>query len=102
MIKLELSEKDIFQIMAGSMEDRVNLLISESVMKEIDLETIKKIVENEIKTVELMDRLYHDKLTEVIKLLQFIAYNRHKSKYSEEIATYVLDKLFEIICLDFF
>ena len=41
MIKLELSEKDIFQIMAGSMEDRVNLLISESVMKEIDLETIK-------------------------------------------------------------
>ena len=49
-----------------------------------------------------MDRLYHDKLTEVIKLLQFIAYNRHKSKYSEEIATYVLDKLFEIICLDFF
>ena len=46
MIKLELSEKDIFQIMAGSMEDRVNLLISESVMKEIDLETIKKIVEN--------------------------------------------------------
>lgn len=49
MIKLELSEKDIFQIMAGSMEDRVNLLISESVMKEIDLETIKKIVENEIK-----------------------------------------------------
>jgi hypothetical protein len=51
MIKLELSEKDIFQIMAGSMEDRVNLLISESVMKEIDLETIKKIVENEINRV---------------------------------------------------
>ena len=45
---------------------------------------------------------YIDKLTDFIKLLQFVAYNRYKSKHSEEIATYVLDKLFEIICHDFF
>lgn len=103
MIKLELSEKDIFQIMAGSMEDRVNLLISESVMKEIDLETIKKIVENEInRVVTTNTTIDDDKLTDFIKLLQFVAYNRYKSKHSEEIATYVLDKLFEIICHDFF
>ena len=41
MIKIELDEKDVFKIMVGSMEDRINLLISESVMKEIDLKTIK-------------------------------------------------------------
>lgn len=45
MIKIELDEKDVFKIMVGSMEDRINLLISESVMKEIDLKTIKEIVE---------------------------------------------------------
>ncbi len=101
MIKLELSEQDIFQIMAGSMEDRVNLLISESVMKEIDLKTIKKIVENEINKIDKTNRLDDGKLIELIKLLQFVAYNRYKSQYSEEIATYVLDKLFEIICEDF-
>lgn len=33
-------------------------------------------------------------------MLQVLAYNRHKSKYSKEIATFVLDKLFELISND--
>ncbi|MCT7433508.1 MULTISPECIES: hypothetical protein [Aliarcobacter] len=102
MIKIELDEKDVFKIMVGSMEDRINLLISESVMKEIDLKTIKEIVENEIDRAKKNNEFDKDKVLELIKLFQFLAYNRTKSKYSEEIATYLFDKLFEIISCELY
>ena len=35
--------------------------------------------------------------SQVVMLLQGLAYNRHKSKYRDEIGTFVLDKLFELI-----
>ncbi|MGE4382456.1 MAG: hypothetical protein AB7D41_04575 [Arcobacter sp.] len=102
MIKIELDEQDVFKIMVGSMEDRINFLISETVMREVNLNTIKEIVENEIARAEKNNAFDNDKVLEVIKLFQFLAYNRSKSKYSEEIATYLFDKLFEIISCDFY
>ena len=59
----------MLQIMAGSMEYRVNLLISEPVNEILSLKGAKD---------------YYNRLTEVLKLLQFIVYNYHKTKYSEE------------------
>lgn len=101
MITIELKESDVFKIMVGSLEDRVKLLISDSVMKNIDVKTIKNIIETEIEKSKKNNVFDDDKLAEVIMLFQIIAYNRHKSEYSEEIATFLFDKLFEIISHDF-
>ena len=101
MITIKLEESEIFKIMVGSMEDRTNLLISESVMQTIDVSTIKSIVETEIERAKENGQFDDDKLTDVIKLLQMVAYNCNISKDSEQITTYIFDKLFEIICHDF-
>ena len=101
MVTIKLKESEVFRIMTGSLEDRVSILISESVMSKMDLNTIKDIVEKEIEQAKKKSVFDDDKLTEVIKVFQLIAYNRDKSPHSEEIATYIFDKLFEIICHDF-
>jgi hypothetical protein len=61
-----------------------------------------EIVENEIDRAKKNNEFDKDKVLELIKLFQFLAYNRTKSKYSEEIATYLFDKLFEIISCELY
>jgi hypothetical protein len=102
MIKLELEEDDVFKLMAGSLEDRIQYFISDEIMNNIDLQTIKDIVEAGIAKAQTKSGSFNDdSLTDLIKLFQYIVYNRNKSQYSEEIATYIFDKIFELISCDF-
>lgn len=110
MIQIELAELVVFKIMFGSMQERLDFFISDEVLSKLDVKTIKKIVQARVDSSHTDQYALYDKnagfgknqLTEVIMFLQYLAYNRHKSPHSEEIATYVFDKLFEIITHDFF
>jgi hypothetical protein len=101
MINVQLNENDLFKIMLGSTQDRVDLLLCESMMEKLDLKTIKNIVEYHIKQAKKNGSFDNDKLTEVLMVIQVIAYNRHKCQESEKLATYLFDKLFEIITKEF-
>jgi len=91
MIKIELEEKTLLGLVVGTVEERMNFFSNKNVIASLDMSTIKKIYQYKIDEVD--DNNY----VTIITLLQGLAYNRHKSKYKDEIGTFVLDKLFELI-----
>ena len=91
MIKIELDEKTLLGLLVGTVEERMNFFSNENVIASLDMLTIKKIYQYKI------DEVDYDNYVRIITLLQGLAYNRHKSIYKDEIGTFVLDKLFELI-----
>ena len=92
MIKIELEEKTLLGLLVGTVEERMGFLSDANVIASLDISIIKKIYQ--CKLDEDMD--YGD-FSQVVMLLQGLVYNRHKSKYKEEIGIFVLDKLFELL-----
>ncbi len=90
MIKIELEEKTLLGLLVGTVEERMDFFSNENVIASLDMSTIKKIYQYKIDEVD-------DNYVPIITLLQGLAYNRHKSKYKDEIGIFVLDKLFELI-----
>ena len=102
MIQIELSENDVFKIMAGSFEDRLDFFIEDEIIGKLNLNTVKSIIQNNMDCAQTAGKYREDRISETIQFLQSVAYNRHKSQHSEEIATFVIDKLIEILCHDFY
>ncbi|MEA2051124.1 MAG: hypothetical protein U9O56_10410 [Campylobacterota bacterium] len=93
---LQLKQSDIFKIMAGSYEDKLELFSSDEVMKSIDLQTIKNIYQEKYKKLNKACDIDRDNMyEELIKFLQYLAYNKDYSQHRQEIATFVFDRLFE-------
>ena len=90
MIKIEVNEKTLLGLLIGTVEERMDFLSNEDVIASLDISTIKKIYQHKIDEGD-------DDYLIIVTLLQGLAYNRHKSKYKDEIAIFVLDKLFELI-----
>ena len=93
MIKIEVDEKTLLGLLVGTVEERMDFFSNENVIASLDMPTIKKIYQYKIDEVNDNDYVL------IITLLQGLAYNRHKSKYKDEIGTFVLDKLFELITI---
>lgn len=89
-------DKDILGLLVGTVEERMNLLENEEFFSSLEMNDIKTIYQKELNRAK-KERNIED---EVIYFLQVLAYNRHKSKHSEQIATFVFDKLFELISND--
>ena len=94
MIKIELDEEMLLHLVVGTVEDKLNIL-SKDIIQQIDIAVIKKIYQN-----RLYEAIKTGNEAKIIMLLQSLAYNRHKSKYKDDIADFVFDKLFELICSD--
>ena len=90
MIKIEVEEKTLLGLLVGTVEERMDFFSNENVIASLDMSIIKKIYQYKIDEVD-------DNYLPIITLLQGLAYNRHKSKYKDEIGIFVLDKLFELI-----
>lgn len=91
MIQIELDEKTVLGLVAGTLESRIDFLSNQDVIANLDISTIKKIYQYKIDEADGCFNL------EIITLLQALAYNRGKPKDREEIVIFVLDKLFEFI-----
>lgn len=91
MSKVEIESKDLLGLLIGTIDERMNCLSKKEVFESLEMNDIKYIYEKEIDRLDKEDEIEY----EIIFLLQTLAYNRGKSKYSDEIATFVLDKLFE-------
>ncbi len=96
MNKVKINTKDFLGLLVGTAEERMNCLATDEIFSSLEISDIKYIYQEELDRVKKENELEE----EVIYMLQVLAYNRHKSKYSEEIATFVFDKLFEIMCID--
>jgi len=96
MIKID--DKIVLGLMCGTLEERIDFLSNAEVFASLDIETIKEIYERKLDVSTKSNN--QDTSTEVITLLQVLAYNRKKSKYNDEIADFVFDKLFERIIAD--
>jgi hypothetical protein len=94
MIQIELDEEMLLCLVVGTVEDKLDIL-SEDIIESIDISIIKRIYQN-----RLDEAIKSSDESKIIILLQALAYNRYKSKYKDEIADFVLDKLFELICSD--
>ena len=93
---VNMDTKDILGLLLGTNEERMNCLSKEEVFSSLEITDIKYIYQKELDRLKKFTGDEH----EVIHMLQVLAYNRHKSEYSEEIATFVFDKLFEVIIND--
>lgn len=92
MIQIELDEKTVFGLVTGTLEGRINFFSNQNVIANLDIRIIKKLYQ-----IKLDEAIEEDEYSELITLLQALAYNRYKSKQKEEIADFVLDKLFELV-----
>jgi hypothetical protein len=93
MIKIELDEKTLLGLLVGTDEERIEFLSDTNIIASLNMPIIKKVYQHRIDKSEPLSNDY----MLVITLLQGLAYNRHKSKYKDEIGIFVLDKLFELI-----
>ena len=96
MIDVQLKEEDVFNIMTGSLETRMEFFASDKILSNIDIEMIKKIYYQKLETLDNKKAQNDTDIEEIIIFLQYIAYNRKLNKDSEKIATFVMDKLFEL------
>ncbi len=96
MKKIEIELKDLLGLLVGTVEERMNCLSNEKVFSSLELEDIKQIYQKEL--YRLASKGEYE--GEFIFMLQTLAYNRHKSKFSDEIATFVFDKIFELMAND--
>jgi len=92
MIEIKLDEKMILGLTCGTLEERIDFFSNKDVIRNLDILTIKIIYQ---KTIDRAEK--DDDYLDVVTLLQALAYNRYKSKYKDEIADFVFDKLFELI-----
>ena len=90
MIQIELDEKTVFGLVTGTLEGRIDFFSNQDVIANLDICIMKKIYQ-----IKLDEAVEEDEYSEVVMLLQALAYNRYKSKHREEIADFILDKLFE-------
>ena len=95
MIKIEVEEKTLLGLLVGADEERIEFFSDANIIASLNMPIIKKVYQHRIVKSEPLS----DDYMLVITLLQGLAYNRHKSKYKEEIATFVLDKLFELLSI---
>ena len=93
MIKIELDENKVLGLLIGTFEDRIDYFFNEEVIDNLNMTIINKIYDNKIDKYLEDD----DNFVEIITFLQALAYNRYKSEDKDEIATFVFDKLFEMI-----
>jgi hypothetical protein len=92
MIEIQLDEKIILSLICGTLEERIDFFSDKDVIRNLDILTIKIIYQ---KTIDRAEK--DDDYLDVLTLLQALAYNRDKSKYKDEIADFVFDKLFELV-----
>lgn len=95
MNKVNIDAKDFLGLLVGTVEERMNFLVNDEVLSYLDIDDIKYIYQKEVDFCKK-----EEEYLSLILMLQALAYNRHKSKYSDEIATFVFDKLFEIMSID--
>ncbi|RLA84619.1 MAG: hypothetical protein DRG78_00950 [Epsilonproteobacteria bacterium] len=96
MNKVKINTKDFLGLLVGTIEERMNCLATNEIFSSLEISDIKYIYQKELDRYKKEDGIEN----EIIYMLQVLAYNRHKSKYSEEIATFVLDKLFEMMSIE--
>lgn len=92
MNKVNIDVKDFLGLLVGTVEERMNCLENGEVLSKLDINDIKYIYQKEFDFCKK-----EEEYLSLILMLQTLAYNRHNSKYSDEIATFIFDKLFEIM-----
>ena len=95
MNKVKIEAKDFLGLLVGTLKERMNCLANGEVLSKLDINDIKYIYQKQYDSC-----IKEDEYLSLILMLQTLAYNRHKSKYSDEIATFVFDKIFEIMSID--
>lgn len=93
----ELDEKMLPGLLLGSIEQRLDLLNNEKVLKSLDIDAFNRILKTEGTTRESKYWRNEDDMYDAIKILQVLAYNRHKTIDSDKTADFVFDKLFELL-----
>ena len=96
MKKIKIKPKDLSRSFCRYNRRKNELLINKKFFSLLEMDDIKYIYNAELDKLNSKGD-YED---EFIFILQTLAYNRDKSKYSDEIATYVFDKIFELISND--